>query len=74
MAMMDEPIDLVHSKMSQLGVDDHCFFAEPLWTVDDVADYLQLNPKPFAPWRAGVSCLPLNLEKFGVFVGTPSTP
>jgi excisionase family DNA binding protein len=45
MAMMDEPIDLVHSKMSQFSVDDHCFFAEPLWTVDDVADYLQLQPE-----------------------------
>jgi excisionase family DNA binding protein len=45
MAIKDEPVDLVHSKMSQSGVIDQYYFTEPLWTVDDVADYLQLQPE-----------------------------
>jgi excisionase family DNA binding protein len=45
MAIKDEPINPVHSNISLSGVKDHNFFAEPLWTVEDVADYLQLQPE-----------------------------
>jgi len=45
MAINDEPIDTMRSSISILDVNDSGLFADPLWTVEDVADYLKLQPE-----------------------------
>lgn len=45
MATNDEPIDTMCSSISLMDVNDPSLFTDPLWTVDDVADYLKLQPE-----------------------------
>jgi len=45
MAINDELIDTMLSSISGLDVQDSSLFTDPLWTVDDVADYLKLQPE-----------------------------
>jgi excisionase family DNA binding protein len=45
MEINDEPIETMRSSISILDVNDLGLFTDPLWTVDDVADYLKLQPE-----------------------------
>jgi len=45
MVINDEPIETMRSSISILDVNDLGLFTDPLWTVDDVADYLKLQPE-----------------------------
>jgi len=45
MTVNDEPIDVMRANISLLDIDDHGTNSDPLWTVDDVADYLKLQPE-----------------------------
>jgi len=45
MVINDEPIDTMPSSISILNVNDSGLFTDPLWTVEDVADYLKLQPE-----------------------------
>ena len=45
MAINDELVDTTCSTVGSLEVQDSCLFTDPLWTVDDVADYLKLQPE-----------------------------
>lgn len=45
MTVNDEPIDVMRANISLLDIDDHDTHSDPLWTVDDVADYLKLQPE-----------------------------
>lgn len=45
MVINDEPIDTMPSSISILKVNDSGLFTDPLWTVEDVADYLKLQPE-----------------------------
>jgi len=45
MTVTDESIDLLHENLSLLELSDAGSFTDPLWTVEDVADYLKLQPE-----------------------------
>ncbi len=45
MTINDEPVDNIRSSISVLDVNDSGLVTDPLWTVDDVADYLKLQPE-----------------------------
>lgn len=45
MAINDETIDQKQSNISLMEINDTGSYDDPLWTVDDVADYLQLQPE-----------------------------
>jgi excisionase family DNA binding protein len=40
-----EPMESMHSNLSLLDDKDPGLFTDPLWTVDDVAAYLKLQPE-----------------------------
>jgi len=45
MAINEELDDTMRSSISVLDVNDSGLFTDPLWTVEDVADYLKLQPE-----------------------------
>ncbi len=45
MTINDERIVLIHSNMSLPENDSPGLSTDPLWTVEEVADYLQLQPE-----------------------------
>lgn len=45
MTIKDEPISTLFSGISLLDSNDSISFTEPLWTVEDVAEYLKLQPE-----------------------------
>lgn len=45
MSVTDKSIDLLHENLSLLELSDAGSFTDPLWTVEDVADYLKLQPE-----------------------------
>jgi excisionase family DNA binding protein len=38
-------IETVHTNISLVDMGDPCNLSDPLWTVEDVADYLKLQPE-----------------------------
>jgi excisionase family DNA binding protein len=45
MAINDESVETKHYGMSILDANDSSLSIDPLWTVDEVADYLKLQPE-----------------------------
>lgn len=45
MKLIGEPIDVMCSNISLLDNNELDVLTDPLWTVDDVADYLKLQPE-----------------------------
>jgi excisionase family DNA binding protein len=45
MVTNEEPMETMCSSISILDVNNSSLFTDPLWTVDDVADYLKLQPE-----------------------------
>jgi excisionase family DNA binding protein len=45
MAINDESVDSMRSSISPLDIDSSSLFLEPLWTVEDVAEYFKLQPE-----------------------------
>jgi len=45
MSVNNEPIDVMQSNISLLDSNDPGSLTDPLWTVEDVADYLKLQPE-----------------------------
>ncbi len=45
MKLNGEPIDVMCSNISLLDINDPGLHTDPLWTVEDVADYLKLQPE-----------------------------
>ncbi len=45
MATSDNYLDLVHLKANLPDYDSRGSLSDPLWTVEDVADYLKLQPE-----------------------------
>ena len=45
MAINDESIETKRYSMSILDANDSSLSIDPLWTVDEVADYLKLQPE-----------------------------
>jgi excisionase family DNA binding protein len=45
MTLNDEAIETIHSSISLMEVKNPGTANDPLWTVEDVADYLQLQPE-----------------------------
>lgn len=45
MTQNNEAIDIMHTHISLLNENNPGTLTDPLWTVEDVADYLQLQPE-----------------------------
>ena len=45
MAQNGETIETIHPDISLVDIGDPGYLSEPLWTVEDVADYLKLQPE-----------------------------
>ncbi len=45
MAINDESVNSIHSSTSPLEFDSSTLLVEPLWTVENVAEYLKLQPE-----------------------------
>jgi excisionase family DNA binding protein len=45
MTLHNGSVDLIHPIGNQLGSNERGTLSDPLWTVEDVADYLKLQPE-----------------------------
>jgi excisionase family DNA binding protein len=45
MALSDDPLDLLQTTINVADCTSSDLLTEPLWTVEDVADYLKLQPE-----------------------------
>jgi excisionase family DNA binding protein len=45
MALSDDPLDLLQTTINVADCTSSDSLTEPLWTVEDVADYLKLQPE-----------------------------